>query len=101
MNESGFNVGVIQVGRRVMDSTCNINYRKEPGQQEWVTILECICMDGTAISPLVIFKGEKLYSEWIIPANPKEDWRFACSRKGWTNDDIGLEWLCRCFEPET
>jgi len=101
MDESGFNVGVIQVGRRVMDSTCNINYRKELGRQEWVTVLECICTDGTAISPLVIFKGEKLSSEWIIPANPEEDWRFACSRKGWTNDDIGLEWLCRCFEPET
>ena len=73
MDESGFNVGVIQIGRRVIDSTCNINYRKEPGRQEWVTVLECICADGTAISPLVIFKGEKLSSEWIIPANPAED----------------------------
>ena len=101
MDESGFNVGIIQVGRRVMDSRCNVNYRKQPGRHEWVTVLECICADGTPISPLVIFKGEKLISEWILPANPEEDWRFACSRRGWTNDDIGLEWLRRCFEPET
>jgi len=73
MDESGFNVGVIQVGRRVIDSTCNINYRKEPGRQEWVTVVECICANGSSISPLVIFKGEKLSSEWIIPADPAED----------------------------
>lgn len=84
-----------------MDSTCNINYRKDPGRQEWVTVLECIYTDGTSISPLVVFKGENLSSEWIIPANPAEDWRFACSRRGWTNDDIDLEWLRCCFQPET
>ena len=101
MDESGFNVGVIQVGRHVIDSICNINYRKEPGQQEWVTVVEYICVNGSSISPLVIFKGEKLSSEWIIPADPAEDWRFACSRRGWTNNDIGFEWLRTCFEPET
>src|SRR5271169_6251117 len=101
MDESGFNIGVIQVGCRVMDSRCNINYSKQPGRHEWVTVLECICVDGTAISPLVIFKAEKLISNCIPSSNLIQNWHFAPSNKGWTNNPIGLEWLQYGFEPTT
>lgn len=30
-----------------------------------------------------------------------QNWVFAVSPNGWTNQDIGLEWLKRCFEPHT
>jgi len=37
----------------------------EPRRIEWVTVLECICGDGSKISPLVIFKGESIQTSWI------------------------------------
>src|ERR1700721_1964130 len=101
MDESGFSIGSMQAECVIVDSTCNSAWQAQPGRQEWVTVLECICADGTSISPLIIFKGEKLSSEWIISARLPADWRFSCSNKGWTSNVHGLEWLRRCFEPAT
>src|SRR5436305_10847299 len=34
--------------------------------------------------------------------NVREDsWRFSCSNKGWTSNELGADWLRRCFEPAT
>jgi DDE superfamily endonuclease/Tc5 transposase DNA-binding domain len=100
MDETGFNIGAMQAGRVVVDMTRNVNYKKHPGRQEWVTVVESICADGTVIPPLVIFKGEKL-SVNQIPTHVDDEWRFSCSNEGWTNDELALEWLRRCFEPAT
>jgi len=48
-------------------------YEKELGRKEWVTVMECICGDGTMIPPLVIFKGENMQTVWI-PKNVNYDW---------------------------
>jgi len=61
-------------------------------------VIECICGDGTAISPLVIFKGENLQTAWI-PNDMEKSWKFTCNTKGWTCDKIGEEWFTQCFKP--
>src|SRR2546423_978947 len=53
------------------------------------------------IDPLVIFHGMKLSSEWLISSELTKGWWFSCTKKGWTSDMHGLEWLRRCFEPGT
>ena len=62
----GFNIGVRGRSSYVI---CGANakkmYQAEPGRTEWVTVGECICGDGTAVPPLVIFKGENLQTAWI------------------------------------
>ena len=60
MDETGFAIGVIQAGRVIIDSRIRSQFQAQPGRQEWVTIIECICADGTVITPLVIFKGDKM-----------------------------------------
>src|SRR5208282_5118335 len=62
--------------------------------------MKCICVDGSVVPPLVIFKAENLKTEWI-PASIHDDWRFNCNSKGWTSNSHDLDWLKRCFEPET
>jgi DDE superfamily endonuclease len=52
------------------------------------------------VPPLVIFRAEKLSRQWI-PTNIVGSWRIDCNSKGWTSNDHGLQWLTRCFEPET
>ena len=62
--------------------------------------MECICVDGSFVPPLIIFKGEKLSRQWI-PASIHNNWRFDCNTKGWTSNEHGIQWLRSCFEPAT
>ena len=55
----GFNIGVRGQNAWVICSTVEKQaYKAEPGHTEWVTVVECICRDGSAIHLLIIFKGE-------------------------------------------
>ena len=100
MDETGFNVGVAKTGRIVIDLRQNVNYKKQPGRQEWLTLIECICADGSTIPPLVIFKGKTFPVDQVLQCT-EDSWRFSCSNKGWTSNELGADWLRRCFEPAT
>lgn len=75
---------------------------KQPGSRYWISILECISATGRVLKPLVIFKGRSVQQQWF-PYNIDflEDWNFTCSEKGWTNNQIALQWLRNVFIPET
>lgn len=53
--------------------TLRTHYKTHPGRQEWVSLVECIYADGRAIPPLLIFKADKVNSNWITPEIP-EHW---------------------------
>lgn len=99
---AGFNIGVRGKKAHVICSTNEKQiYEAEPGRTEWVTVVECICADGSAIHPLVIFKGKTTVQKAWIPPEMEKDWSWACNTKGWTCDDIGEAWIKQCFEPLT
>ena len=100
-DESGFSIGTIQASRVIINSAVDSQFQVQPGRQEWVTVMECICADGTSISPLIIFKGESLSSSWVPSSVVPKDWLFSNNSKGWTSNDHGLNWLQNCFEPRT
>jgi hypothetical protein len=60
MDESGFSIGTMESTRIIIDSTLRTKHQAHPGRQEWVSIAECICGDGTALPPLGIFKGKNV-----------------------------------------
>jgi hypothetical protein len=97
---AGFGVGTSQTSFVVVDSRLRRKYQAEPGRQEWVTVVECVCADGDLIPPLVIFKGENLSTSWI-PRELQNKWHFSCNSKGWTSNVHGEMWLAECFEPAT
>jgi DDE superfamily endonuclease len=70
--------------------------KQNTGRQEWVSVLKCICMDGTSISPMIIFKGETLLSNWV-PNGLLKDWIFSCNINRWTSNEHGLVWLQQVF----
>lgn len=74
--------------------------RANPGRQEWVTSLECICADRITLPPLIIFKAENVSHDWILADTP-EDWSFSYNSKGWTSNQHSLEWLQCCFDSAT
>jgi len=100
MDESGFAIGEKEAGRCIINANIRQQFQAKPGRQEWVSVVECICADGSIVPPLVIFKAEKLSTQWI-PASIHGNWRFNCNSKGWTSNKHGLDWLTRCFDPET
>jgi hypothetical protein len=86
--------------RVIIDTEVPMQFQAQPGRQEWITAVECICADGSSLSPMLIFKGEQLSQAWIS-INIPESWKFSCNTKGWTSNAHGMEWLRSCFEPAT
>jgi hypothetical protein len=64
-DELGFGVGKRKTLHVIVDNNVKQNYQAEPGRQEWVMDMECICVDGTLMPPLIIFKGENILDSWI------------------------------------
>ena len=100
MDETGFAIGVEEAGRSIINAQVRQKYQTMPGRQEWVSVIECVCADGTVVPPLVIFTAENLSTQWI-PASIQGIWKFSFNSKGWTSNIHGVEWLRRCFEPAT
>jgi hypothetical protein len=65
-----------------------------------VTVLACICADGSEIDPAVIFAGKRdLRSAWVHNVEPgKHRIFFGTSPTGWTDNDLGLAWVEQVFD---
>ena len=95
IDESGFAIGEKEAGRCIINAQVRQQFQAKSGRQEWVSVVECVCADGSVVPPLVIFKAEKLSTQWI-PATVHGQWRFSCNSKGWTSNKHGMHWLTRC-----
>lgn len=100
MDETGYSIGSIKATRVIIDKTKNLRYSAYPGRQEWVSVIECISMDGRVLLPLIIFKGKSVSGKWIPPHTPK-DWLFSANTEGWTSNQHSKKWLLENFEPHT
>ena len=100
MDESGFSIGTIESTRIIIDLTLCTKYQAYPGRQEQVSIVECICTDGTILLVFGIFKGKNILQNWI-PDTVLNKWFFLANSKGWTSNLYRLEWLKRIYEPMT
>lgn len=56
-------------------------------------------MDGTALSPLIIFKGKTLSKCWLT--NAPQHWMFSYNTEGWTSIEHCKKWITENFEPST
>lgn len=102
MDETGSSIGTIQGRHVVVDTTAENKYELEIGRQEWVTCIECICTDGSSLSPTIIFKGTKPLAKWIPESTEgaaEVSWK--ASENGWISNDLAVQWLREVFEPQT
>jgi len=101
MDEKGFLLGqafkVKVICRRGIK---NRNYTQY-GNCKMVTVIECIAADGRVIPPMYIYKGGKHLLGWHAGVQDKEEAIFAWSTKGWTDNELGLEWVEQNFEKYT
>ena len=108
MDEKGFLIGVLSKARRVFDAKAlrsgKLLGSGQDGNREWVTLIGSICMDGTYPPPSIIYQADSgnLQDTWLDNFNPEEQLCFfTSSATGWTNEELGLSWLVRVFDPYT
>ncbi|KAF7574149.1 hypothetical protein PtrM4_057720 [Pyrenophora tritici-repentis] len=65
----------------------------QPGNREWVTLIAAISAAGWSVPPFLIFAGQYHLSAWYEEAEIPRDWAIAVSDNGWTNNELGVEWL--------
>src|SRR6187402_44595 len=98
-DESGFQMGVIATAKVVTAAEKERTDSIQPGNREWVTVIESVSATGRVLPPLIIFKGQLHQLSWYECLPP--DWMIGVSENGWTTDELGLIWLKRLFGPNT
>jgi hypothetical protein len=75
----------------------------QDGSREFISLLACVCADGTAIPPALIYKGESndLRDSWVEDVDASEDVYFAASSNGWSSHAHGQDWLEKVFSRHT
>jgi hypothetical protein len=97
VDETGFSIRSSRKSVVLLDQLNQRREKKQPGRQEWITCLEYVSTSGVTLPPCLIFKGQNLNSGWIPDKTPA-GWKFITSKKGWTSDLIGFEWLKAHFQ---
>jgi hypothetical protein len=107
MDEKGFLVGITTRSKRVFSKQLwerkEVTEALQDGSREWITLLACICADGSALEPAIIYEGKgALQSLWVDNVEAGKHQVFmATSPSGWTNNELGLAWLEQVFERGT
>src|SRR5450432_225401 len=102
MDEKGILIGLIHKTKVIVSI---LEARKgaiksctQPGNREFVTLIECISVSRRHLLPWITFKGKQQNVEWMEVL--KEGY-IALSDNGWTDNELGIRWLKECFELET
>ncbi|EFQ95321.1 hypothetical protein PTT_06719 [Pyrenophora teres f. teres 0-1] len=93
-DEAGFMMGKITTQLVVTGSERRGRPKAiQPGNREWVTCIAAINAAGWTVPPFLIFAGQYHLSAWYEEPEIPRDWAIAVSDNGWTNKELGVEWL--------
>ncbi|RXW17484.1 hypothetical protein EST38_g8369 [Candolleomyces aberdarensis] len=91
VHETGIQCGVGQKRRVLGRAEAKIQQQQRSGDRENITVIVTICADGSDLPPAVIFKGKTYRTSWR-QNNPLKA-SLGHSEKGWTDGEIGVEWM--------
>ena len=103
-DEKGFLISMASAVKRIMTlealESGRLTYASQDGSCEFISLLACICANGTALPPALIYRGDskKLKDTWLEDWSVDQQAFFAVSFNGWSCDLLGLNWLERVFE---
>jgi hypothetical protein len=107
MDEKGFLLGILIRSKRVFSRRLyeegKIKAHIQDGSREWITLLACICADGSHLEPALIYQSASgsIQDTWLQAMRPEDRVYISSSPSGWTNNDIGLSWLKQVFNRST
>jgi hypothetical protein len=75
---------------------------QQDGNREFVSLLACVCADGTAVPPALIYQGKSgdLQNTWMEDLKEEDHAYFTSAENGWSSNALGLAWLRR-FDQDT
>jgi hypothetical protein len=92
MDEKGFAMGVGDNGKVLIPVKEVEAFSAEPGNRDWVSVIESISAEGYSLPSFVIFQGQRIGTTWILKElNPLT--KVQVSENGWTNREIACNWL--------
>jgi DDE superfamily endonuclease len=100
MDETGFQMSQTNSEYVVYNSTEGPSQFTSSENTNWVSIIKCIST-RTAIKPYLIFKGNNPETNWFPVKSKLPDFIYGFSNKGWSDDELGIDWLRRIFLSET
>jgi hypothetical protein len=62
-------------------------------------VIECIAANGSSLPPYIIFIGQEAETQWWPTSKTLTRWIWAFSPKGWTDNELGKDWLKRVMIP--
>jgi hypothetical protein len=90
-------MGMLEVQNIVSNLNIHMNWTildsVVDGNRETITTLDCICADGTVLPPMIIMKGQYVQKAWTANSPLPDGTRWACSPSGWTDNELGLEYI--------
>ena len=108
MDEKGFLLGITTKEKRIFSRHSyeqgKLKQHLQDRSREWITTIACICANGNAIPPGLIYtaKTGNIQNSWLQDFDPEaQRCFFISSESGWTNNDIGYRWLVNVFDKET
>ncbi|KAG6996134.1 Tigger transposable element-derived protein 1 [Fusarium oxysporum f. sp. conglutinans] len=93
-DETGFMMGMIGSGIVITGAERRGKPKSvQPGNREWVTVIQAINAEGWAIDPFIVVAGQYHLANWYRESNLPGDWAITTTQNGWTDNETGLEWL--------
>ena len=65
----------------------------QPGNREWATAICAVAADGHIVPPFLCVAGRFHLAPWYQNGNVPLNWVVCTTQNGWTDNDIGLQWL--------
>lgn len=72
----------------------------QQGNREWATVIQAINSTGWAVPPYIVVAGRYHLSSWYDDDTIPKEWRIQTSPKGWTSNEIGIDFI-KHFEEHT
>jgi hypothetical protein len=93
-DETGFLMGQITPELVVTSSERRGKVKQnQPGNRDWVTVIQAVGALGYVLPPFIIFKGLNHLESWYQDRELPTDWVITTSENGWTTNQIGLDWI--------
>lgn len=100
-DETGFMMGIISTATVVTSSDGRAKAKMiQPGNREWVTVVQGVNSRGWALPPFIIVAGKTHLTSWHRNSGFPPDWVISVTDNGWTTNEKGVDWI-RHFEKHT
>ena len=97
MDEKRFLIGVAESTKVVFSKHEKQAFVKQCGNRDWASLIEAVG-NRRRLPMWCIFKEKKYMDAWYNVLEPGEGHKISLSENGWTDNELGLEWLQNLFE---